>query len=58
MTRMQAAAQNVLGACCQGAALEQRMAKLRSLAVYAPVNAIALRRSIARRLLDAERYTL
>jgi hypothetical protein len=57
MTRMQAAAQNVLGACCQGAALEQRMAKLRSLAAYATVNAIALRRSIAVRLLDAERYT-
>jgi hypothetical protein len=55
---MQAAAQNVLGACYQGTALEQRMAKLRSLAAYAPVNAIALRRSIARRLLDAERYTL
>jgi alkylation response protein AidB-like acyl-CoA dehydrogenase len=57
MTRMQAASQNVLSASCEGHELEQSMAKLRSLATYAPVNAIALRRRIAARLLDAERYT-
>jgi hypothetical protein len=56
MGRMQAAAQNVLSACCQGRELEHSMARLRSLSEYEPVNAIALRRSIAARLLDAERY--
>jgi alkylation response protein AidB-like acyl-CoA dehydrogenase len=56
MGRMQATAQNVLSACCQGRELEHSMARLRSLSEYEPVNAIALRRSIAARLLDAERY--
>ena len=57
MTRMQAASQNVLAACCEGDELERSMVKLRSYAEYGPVNAIALRRNIAGRLLDAERYT-
>ena len=56
MARMQAAAQNVLSACCQGRELEQRMGRLRSYTEYEPVNAIAIRRGIAARLLDAERY--
>ncbi|HMC30584.1 MAG TPA: acyl-CoA dehydrogenase family protein [Candidatus Angelobacter sp.] len=56
ITRMQTASQNVLAACCEGRELEQSMAKLRFYAEYEPVNAIALRRSIAARLLDAERY--
>jgi alkylation response protein AidB-like acyl-CoA dehydrogenase len=54
--RMQAASQNALAACCEGERLEQNMVKLRSLAEYQPVNAIALRRSIAARLLEAGRY--
>ena len=33
------------------------MSRLKSLADYQPVNAIALRRSIAERLLGSERYT-
>jgi len=57
MSRMQAAAQNVTGACCEGHKLGQAMARLSSLVIYSPVNAIALRRKIAGRLLDAERYT-
>ena len=57
VSRMQTASQNVLAACCDAGKLEQCMAKLRSLAEYEPVNAIALRRRIAGRLLDAERYT-
>jgi alkylation response protein AidB-like acyl-CoA dehydrogenase len=56
MTRMQAASQNVLSAC-SGDDLEHNMARLRSLARYEPVNAIALRRSIAERLLGSERYS-
>jgi alkylation response protein AidB-like acyl-CoA dehydrogenase len=56
MTRMQTASQNVLSAC-SGNDLEQNMTRLRSLAVYHPVNAIALRRNIAERLLGSERYS-
>jgi alkylation response protein AidB-like acyl-CoA dehydrogenase len=56
MTRMQAASQNVLGACSSGDDLERNIARLRSYAGYMPVNAIALRRGIAERLLGSERY--
>jgi len=52
---MQAASQNVLSAC-SGNDLEHHMTKLKSLAGYQPVNAIALRRSIAERLLGSELY--
>ena len=55
ITRMQAASQNVLSAC-SGNDLERHMSRLKSLADYQPVNAIALRRSIAERLLGSERY--
>src|ERR1044071_8836816 len=56
MTRMQAASQNLLAACSSGSDLERNMQRLRSYASYAPVNAIALRRNIAERLLSSERY--
>jgi alkylation response protein AidB-like acyl-CoA dehydrogenase len=56
MTRIQAASQNVLGACADGKDLESYMTRLRSYASYEPVNAIALRRDIAERLLGSERY--
>lgn len=56
LTRMQAASQNVLSAC-SGSDLENNMARLSSLASYQPVNAIALRRNIAERLLGSERYS-
>jgi alkylation response protein AidB-like acyl-CoA dehydrogenase len=54
ISRMQAASQNVLSACSDDD-LELHMSKLKSLADYLPVNAIALRRNIAERLLDSER---
>jgi hypothetical protein len=57
MSRIQAASQNVLGACSSGDDLERNMYRLRSYAGYTPVNAIALRRSIAERLLSSERYS-
>src|SRR5580765_18390 len=47
MTRIQAASQNVLGACCEGRDLEGYMNRLRSYAGYEPENAITLRRNIA-----------
>jgi alkylation response protein AidB-like acyl-CoA dehydrogenase len=56
MTRIQAASQNVLGACSSGSDLERTIARLKSYASYEPVNAIALRRNIAERLLGSERY--
>ena len=55
ISRMQASSQNVLSAC-SGNVLDGNMTKLRSLAEYQPVNAIALRRNIAERLLGSERY--
>jgi alkylation response protein AidB-like acyl-CoA dehydrogenase len=55
ISRMQAASQNVLSACC-ASDLERYMNRLKSLADYQPVNAIALRRGIAERLLSSERY--
>jgi alkylation response protein AidB-like acyl-CoA dehydrogenase len=55
ISRMQMASQNVLGAC-SGNDSERHMTKLKSLADYQPVNAIALRRNIAERLLGSERY--
>ena len=56
MTRMQVASQSGLSAC-SAADLEHNMARLRSLASYQPVNAIALRRNIAERLMGSERYS-
>ncbi|MGB9119093.1 MAG: acyl-CoA dehydrogenase family protein [Candidatus Angelobacter sp.] len=55
ISRMQAASQNVLSAC-SGSDLDRHMSRLKSLADYQPVNAIALRRGIAERLLGSERY--
>jgi alkylation response protein AidB-like acyl-CoA dehydrogenase len=56
MTRVQAASQNVLSACCDGTELEDKMQKLRSCSAYRPINAIAARRRIAQRLLERESY--
>jgi alkylation response protein AidB-like acyl-CoA dehydrogenase len=56
MTRIQAASQNVLGACCEGRGLEEKMAALQAYSAYTPVNAIALRRAIAETLLEREAY--
>ena len=56
MARMEIAARGVLGACSEGDALRTNMAVLRRLAKYEPVNAVALRRQIAARLLARERY--
>jgi alkylation response protein AidB-like acyl-CoA dehydrogenase len=56
MARIQAASQNVLSACCDGAELEDKMQKLRFYSAYQPINAIAARRRIAQRLLEKESY--
>jgi len=56
LARIQAASQNVLGACSESGDLQSNMTRLRSYANYEPVNAIALRRNIAEQLLGSERY--
>ncbi len=57
MDQLAIAARNVIGTCSEGSLLRDNMATLRALAAYEPVNAVAARRNIARRVLDAERYT-
>src|SRR6266853_1479550 len=56
MARIQASAQTILGACSAGNDLRRHMNVLRTLTQYDPVNAIALRRTIAQELLGSERY--
>src|SRR5260370_641903 len=48
----------VLAACSEGDSLRANIAVLRRFTKYDPVDAIALRRQIAGRLLDAERYVV
>ena len=56
MARIEVSARTVLAACSEGDALRTNMAVLRRFAKFDPVDAIALRRRIAGRLLDAEKY--
>jgi hypothetical protein len=46
----------VLSACLQGDELRRHLARVHQYASHDPVNAIALRRQIAARLLVRERY--
>ena len=56
MDRIEMSCRNVLGACLEGDALRRNMSVLRSFADYDPIDAIARRRNVARRLLASERY--
>jgi alkylation response protein AidB-like acyl-CoA dehydrogenase len=56
LSRIETSARAVLAACSEGDSLRTNMAMLRRFAKYDPVDAVALRREIARRLLSAERY--
>jgi len=58
MARIELSARHVLGGCSEGDALRTNMAVLRRLAKYEPVNAVALRRQIAGRLLARGRYSV
>ena len=58
LVRVEASARNVLGACLEGDALHAQMLALRRLADCDPVDAVALRRAIAGRLLARERYVV
>jgi alkylation response protein AidB-like acyl-CoA dehydrogenase len=58
MARIEVSGRNVIGACANGQALAKAMLILQRFAKYDPVDAIGLRRKIAGRLLDAERYVV
>ncbi len=56
MARVEVSARKVLGACSEGDALRANMTVLRRLARYEPADDVALRRTIASRLLARERF--
>jgi alkylation response protein AidB-like acyl-CoA dehydrogenase len=56
MSRIEFTARTVLAACSAGDSLRTNMTILRRFAKYEPMNSIAIRRSIAERLLEAGRY--
>jgi hypothetical protein len=56
MAHVETTGRTVLAACSEGDNLRASLAMLRRFAKYEPVNAIELRRRIAGRLIDAERY--
>ena len=58
IARIELSSRTVLSACAQGDELRRDLSRLRGYATHDPVNAIALRRQIARRLLASERYTV
>jgi len=56
METVESAARNVLAAASEGDALRTNLAVLKRFTKFEPVNAIGLRRTIAERLLAADRY--
>lgn len=56
MAHIETTSRGVLAACSEGDTLRANMAVLRRFAKFEPVNAVDLRRRIAGRLLDADRY--
>ncbi len=58
MAHIDVTARIVLAACSDGDTLRTNLVVLRRFTKYEPVDAIALRRKIAHRLLDAERYII
>ncbi|MBV8572732.1 MAG: acyl-CoA dehydrogenase family protein [Acidobacteriaceae bacterium] len=58
MARIEVSARNVVGSCAPPDAVRLNMSVLRKLTVYDPIDAIAGRKRIAKRLLERERYTI
>ena len=58
IARIELSSRTVLSACDQGQELRRNLSRLRGYASHDPVNAIAIRRQIAGRLVSAERYTV
>jgi alkylation response protein AidB-like acyl-CoA dehydrogenase len=58
IARIEFSSTTVLSACVQGEELRRNVSRVREYSSHDPVNAIALRRQIAGRLLGNERYTV
>lgn len=58
MASLDVTARDVIAACSDGDSLKTNMAVLRRFNKYEPVDSIAIRRRIARRILDTERYAV
>src|ERR1700687_336711 len=58
IAKVELSSKTVLSACAQGDELRRNLSRVRGYASHDPVNAIALRRQIAGRLLASERYTV
>jgi alkylation response protein AidB-like acyl-CoA dehydrogenase len=58
IARVELSSRTVLSACVQGDELRRNLSRVCGYASHDPVNAIALRRQIAGRLLASERYTV
>jgi len=58
IAKVELSSRTVLSACDQGEELRRNLSRLRAYASHDPVNAIALRRKIAERVLANERYTV
>jgi hypothetical protein len=58
IARIELSSRTALSACDRGEELRRNLSRLRVYANHDPVNAIALRRQIAGRLLASERYTV
>jgi hypothetical protein len=58
MDRVELSCRSILGACLTGETLRRNMSVLRDFASYEPIDAFGVRRSIARRVLDSERYVV
>jgi hypothetical protein len=58
METIESAARTVLAASSEGDALRTNLAVLKRFTKFEPVNAIAVRRKIAARLLEADRYVV
>jgi hypothetical protein len=58
MTRIETSARAVLGECAEGKDLGHFMKALHNLAQYEPIQTVKIRRRIARRLIDEERYVV
>ena len=58
METIESSAKLAIAACCEGDTLRTNLAVLRRFTRIEPVNAIAIRQKIARRLLEVGRYTV
>ena len=58
ITRIETSARNIIGECTDGEDQGKYMTALHGFAQYRPIHGLQLRRRIARRLLDEERYVV